>query len=142
MQPRLPMGEILDDIVAGVTRGGGVSTWVLTIVSLLTLFAAGAAIRLVSRLTRRATPELIVLLNQSAAFYGRWPEDRLPYAPRAELVTEAARCRRIVELLESRSSSDGSGATRGAIDGLQSWISLLAKRIDDHAVAPAGPAFV
>jgi hypothetical protein len=149
MQPPVPMGEVLSDIAASLSRGGvsssgtgGVGGWVFTVASVLALIAAGFAVRTARRLTRRSAPELIVLLNQSAAFYSRWPEDRLSSAPRAELVSEAARCRRIVELLESHPSvaADG-GASRGAIDGLKMWIALLCKRIEQQANMPSGAAY-
>jgi hypothetical protein len=145
------MSEVLRDVAASLSRSGGVSSpapggmsgWAFTIASLLTLVAAGAAVRTARRLARRSTPELIVLLNQSAAFYSRWPDHRLASAPRAELLAETARCRRIVELLESRApaAADGGGATRGAVDGLRVWIALLGKRIDGRAELPAGPAY-
>ena len=81
----MPMDEVLGDIATSLARGG----WLFTIASLLTLIAAGAAVRTARRLARRSAPELIVLLNQSAAFYRRWPDDRLSSAPRGELVTGA-----------------------------------------------------
>ena len=82
VQPSLPVGQILSAIIARLDTGGeaspsgigGIGEWVLTLTSLLALLAAGGvAARVARRLTRRSTPELIVLLNQSAAFYGRWP---------------------------------------------------------------------
>lgn len=133
------MDEGLGDLVAGLGRGG----WMVAVASLLTILTAGAAVRLARRLARRSTPELVVLLDQSAAFYRRWPEHRLSTAPRAELLTEAARCRRIVALLQSRApaGASGGGAHRGAVDGLLVWIAVLAKRIDEGADLPAGPAY-
>jgi hypothetical protein len=82
----------------------------------------------------------VVLLNQSAAFYSRWPEDRLAGVPNAELTTETLRCRRIIELLESRraGSLDGGATARGAIDGVRAWMTLLSKRIEDLP-SPSGP---
>ena len=143
MQPQLPIGEVLGDLAASLGRGGGVSSpstggWVVTVVSVLALIAAGFAVRTARRLVRRSTPELLVLLNQSAAFYGRWPEDRLASAPRAELATEAARCRRIVELLES---TVADAASHGPIDGLKSWIMVLGRHIEQGATLPSGPAY-
>jgi hypothetical protein len=113
---------------------GGIGGWVLTLTSLLAVLAAGgAAARVARRLVTRSTPELVVLLNQSAAFYGRWPEDRLASVPNAELLTETVRCRRIIELLESRraGAGDGGATTRGAIDGVRAWMTLLSKRIEE-----------
>ena len=81
-----------------------------------------------------------MLLNESAAFYSRWPEDRLAAVPDGELADEIARCRRVVELLEARQGAAAS-ATRGAIDGLQAWIALLGKRIDQPTSLPSGAAF-
>jgi hypothetical protein len=143
VQPSLPAGQILNAVVARLDTGGeaspsgigGLGEWVLMLTSLLALLAAGGvAARVARRLTRRSTPELIVLLNQSAAFYGRWPDDRLANAPRDELMIETARCRRIIELLESPSSAavDGGSPTRGAIAGLRAWTTLLYERIEDH----------
>jgi hypothetical protein len=143
MQPQLPFGEVLGDIAACLGRSGGAPSsategWVVTVVSVLALIAAGVAVRTARRLVRRSTPELIVLLNQSAAFYSRWPEDRLARAPRAELAREAARCRRIVELLESTAAE---GASRGPIDGLRTWIMVLGRHIEQGAALPSGPAY-
>ncbi|KAA0102369.1 hypothetical protein CIW49_03425 [Mycolicibacterium sp. P1-18] len=117
-----------------------VGGWVFTVASLLALLAAGVAVRTGRRLLRRSTPELVVLLNESAAFYSRWPEDRLWAAPSAELAAEVARCRRVVELLESRHVA-ATGASRGAVDGLNAWIALLGKRIDKPVNLPSGAAY-
>src|ERR1700712_1704077 len=149
MQSSVPMSEVLSDIAASLGRGGvsspatgGLGGWIVTIASVLALLAAGTALQTARRLTRRSAPELIVLLNQSATFYSRWPEDRLSIAPRAELANEAARCRRIVELLELRPSAaaDG-GASRGAIDGMKAWIAVLGKRIEQQVDLPSGSAY-
>ena len=122
--------------MSGVGAGG----WVFTVASILAFLAAGAAMRTGRRLLRRSTPELVVLLNESAAFYSRWPEDRLSSVPDVELADEIARCRRVVELLEARHGV-AVGASRGAVDGLQAWIALLGKRIDQPASLPSGAAF-
>ncbi len=142
MQSPVPVGQIFSAVMARFDAGGqvapsgigGIGGWVLTLTSLLAVLAAGgAAARVVWRLTSRSTPELVVLLNQSAAFYSRWPEDRLASVPNAELTTETLRCRRIIELLESRraGSLDGGATARGAIDGVRAWMTLLSKHIDD-----------
>jgi hypothetical protein len=146
MQPRVPMGEVLSDIAASLGRGGvssaGTGGWAFAVASVLALIAAGVAVRTARRLTRRSTPELIVLLNQSAAFYGRWPEDRLSGAPRAEMMIEAARCRRIIELLAPRQEIPADvGASRGAIASLQTWIAVLGKRIEQQADLPSGATY-
>lgn len=142
MQSPVPMSELLSAIAAGLGRGGvsspGTGGWAVTVVSVLAVIAAGVAVRTGRRLTRRSAPELIVLLDQSAAFYGRWPEDRLSMVPRAELMREAARCRRIVELLEARALVP---ADDGVIAGLRAWITLLASRIDGPACAPSGVSY-
>ena len=122
--------------MSGVGAGG----WVFTVASILAVLAAGVAMRTGRRLLRRSTPELVVLLNESAAFYSRWPEDRLASVPGVELAAEIARCRRVVELLEARQGA-AAGASRGAVDGLQAWIALLGKRIDQPASLPSGAAF-
>ncbi|BBZ26084.1 hypothetical protein MMAD_03790 [Mycolicibacterium madagascariense] len=137
MESTAPMGEVFGDIAASLGRGG----WVVTLASLLAIVAAGAAAGTVRRLVRRSTPEMIVLLNRSAAFYGRWPGDRLSSAPPAEVAAEVARCRRLVALLEARTPAGGDGAASGAMDGLRAWIALLSKRIDDGARMPSGPAY-
>ncbi|MCV7419563.1 hypothetical protein H7K45_03335 [Mycobacterium yunnanensis] len=128
MQPPVPMSEV------------GVGGWVFTVASVVALLAAGVAVRTGRRLLRRSTPELVVLLNASAAFYSRWPEDRLSAVPGDELAAEVARCTRIVELLESRQGASG-GASRGAVDGLKAWIALLDKRIDKPVHLPSGAAY-
>jgi hypothetical protein len=148
VQPSLPVGQILSAVVARLDTGGeaspsgigGIGWWALMLTSLLALLAAGGvAARVARRLTHRSTPELIVLLNQSAAFYGRWPEDRLANAPRGELMNETARCRRIIELLESRRAAavDDGSATRGAVAGLRAWTTLLYERLEGHLDAPS-----
>lgn len=122
---------------------GRVEWWLVAVVSLLALFAVGGvAGRIARRLVRRSTPELTVLLNQSAAFYGRWPEDQLAGAPRGEVVVEAVRCGRIIELLEGQAVTtiDRGAAECGPVDGLQAWIALLFKRINAHDGVPTGPA--
>lgn len=138
MTSALPTGEVLADFAASLGRGGAAHAaggWLVTVASVLAVVVAA---RVARRLTRRSTPELLVLLDQSAAFYGRWPEDRLGGAPRAELITEAARCRRIVELLQSRPSD---AVTGGVLTGLQAWITLLGRRIEQYADLPSGPAY-
>ncbi|MET0703859.1 MAG: hypothetical protein ABWY93_29800 [Mycobacterium sp.] len=146
MQPQMLVGEVLGAVVARVTHSASadVDGWLVTLTSLLVLLAVGGvAARVASRLTRRSTPELIVLLNQSAAFYRRWPEDRQHSAPPEELRTEAHRCQRIIELLERRAStgSDRTLATRGPIDGLHAWIALLNSHIEARGDVPSGPAY-
>ena len=148
VQPSAPVGQILSAIIARLDTGGeaspsgmgGIGEWALMLTSLLALLAAGGvAARVARRLTRRSASELIVLLNQSAAFYGRWPEHRLANAPDAELLTETARCRRIIELLESRGAAavDGGSATHGAIAGLRAWTTWLYERLEEHLDAPS-----
>ncbi|MDX1888961.1 hypothetical protein [Mycolicibacterium sp. 050158] len=130
--PRLGAGG------ASAAGAGGIAHWVLPLASLLAVFAVGgAAARVARRLTRRSAPELLALLDRSADFYSRWPEDRLAAAPRGELVTEEARCRRIVELL----GSSGGPASRGPIDGLQAWMTLLRQGIGNHPSTPTGPVY-
>lgn len=122
----------------------GLDWWVLALASLVALLALGGAARgTAQRLMRRSTPELVVLLDQSAAFYGRWAEDELASVPRSELQIEAARCRRIVVLLEGRAAADlhEGPAERGPIAGLQVWITLLGNKIASHDGIPTGPAY-
>jgi hypothetical protein len=146
MQPAILAGEVLSSIAARVGHTGpcGIDRWFLTVTSLLVLFAVGGAAAKVSRqLLRRSTPELIVLLNQSAAFYSRWPEDQHVNAPSAELVAEASRCQRIVELLERRSATgiDDGPAARGPIDGVHAWITVLHRQIQLREDVPSGIAY-
>ncbi len=145
MQPAMLAGEVLSNIVARVAHTGpcGNDRWFLTVTSLLVLFAAGgAAAKISRRLLRRSAPELIVLLNQSAAFFSRWPEDRHIHAPSAALVAEENRCRRIVELLEQQAAGAGNGlAVRGPIDGMQAWIAVLHRHIQQRDDVPSGIAY-
>lgn len=145
----MPAGEVFSALAARFGVGGdvtpqatgGIGGWVLTLTSALALVVVGRfAARLARRLVSRSTPELIVLLDQSAAFYGRWPEGRLTSAPRGELMAEAARCRRTIELLESRgaTATDWGPATRGPVDGLRAWITLLHKQIEERVNTPPG----
>jgi hypothetical protein len=129
---------------AGHGGPGAVDRWLLTLASLIVLLAVGrAAAKVLRQLTRKSTPELIVLLNQSAAFYSRWPEDQHVNAPHAELLAEASRCRRIVELLERRAATelDSGPASRGPIDGLHAWIAVLQRQIHLRDDAPSGTAY-
>jgi hypothetical protein len=149
MQPSTPTGEVISALAARFGAGGEVAPhgtgaiggWLLALASALVLLVVGAfAARLARRLVSRSAPELIVLLDQSAAFYSRWPEDRLTSAPRGELMAEAARCRRTIELLESRGATvTGWGpATRGPVSGLKAWIALLQKQIGERVNTPPG----
>lgn len=139
MLPTVPAGKVFADLAARVSAGGevapqhtgGIGGLAVTLASALLLLVLGSvAARLARRLARGSTPELIVLLDQSAAFYGRWPEDRLANAPRRELTAEAARCRRSVELLESLDTTASDPANLGSIAGLKAWIALLHKQLD------------
>ncbi len=145
MQPPVMLiSEVLSALAGrlGHTAPGDADDWVITLTSLLVMFTVGGvAVGLARRLTRRPAPELTVLLNQSAAFYSRWPEDRHATAPAGELMAEAARCQRIVELLERRAEANSGPASRGPIDGLNAWIALLHKRIHTRDGAPSGPAY-
>jgi hypothetical protein len=151
MRPSAPFGEVLNAVAARFGDGGEVSSpgagglggWAATVASLLAVVLVGnVAARLARRLMRNSTPELIVLLDQSAAFYSRWPEDRLASVPRGELMIEAARCARIIELLETPAAVvEGSGSSSGAVGGLRTWIAVLHRQIEDGVVVPAGPAF-
>lgn len=131
------------DASSGVPPAG-IGEWVVTFTSLLAVVAVGgAAVRVARRLERRSVPELVLLLDQCAAFYSRWPEDRLAGAPRSELMLEASRCRRIIDLLESQGGAalKRSPANRGPIDGLQAWAALLHNRIAQPVDVPGGPAY-
>jgi hypothetical protein len=122
----------------------GADWWILVLASLMALLAVGGVAGWVARhFVRRSTPELLVLLDRSAAFYGRWPEDRLERAPRSELVVEAARCRRIIELLERRTplGDVDMPAEEGPMIGLRAWIALLSARIDGRLDVPSGSAY-
>ena len=151
MQLPVLVGQIVDAVAPRLGGGGemspgvgGVGNWVVTLSSLIAvLVVGGTAAKVASRLMRRSTPELVLLLDQSAQFYSRWPEDRLAGAPRAELMIEAARCRRIINLLESKAmpSADRGLATRGPIDGLRAWVALLHNRIAEQLNASDRPAF-
>jgi hypothetical protein len=152
MQRPVLIGQFLNAIVAPlhVGRGvspagvGGVGEWFATLASVLAVLAvAGLAARVAGRLTNRSVPELIVLLDESAKFYGRWPEHRLVGAPPVEVMVEAARCQRIIELLESHGGDAGVGgrAARGPIDGLRAWVQVLHRRIAAQAGVPSGPAY-
>ncbi|MCV7229027.1 hypothetical protein [Mycolicibacterium komossense] len=153
MQPLALAGQVLSAIAARVTgadashpaAGDGYRGWILTLTSLLVVFAVGsAASRMARQLDRTLPSELTLLLNGSAAFYRRWPEHRQAGAPVGELMAEATRCQRIIELLEQREAAGivGGPAARGPIDGLNAWIALLHKQINARDVAPAGPAYV
>jgi hypothetical protein len=169
MQPVMLVGELLSAVAARLDSGGdasiwqrsvlataraafsvgntgpaGVDRWIITLTSLLALVAVGGvAARISRRLMRRSPPELMVLLNQSAAFYRRWPEHRGASAPSAQLVAEANRCQRIIELLEEQApaAAEDSPAARGPIDGLHEWIRLLQSQIQLREGAPSGTAY-
>ncbi|MEU0498470.1 hypothetical protein [Mycobacterium sp. NPDC006124] len=128
MQSSVPMSQV------------GVGGWVFTVAAVLALMAAGGAVRTARRLLRRSTPELVILLNESAAFYSRWPEDRLWAVPDTERAAEVARCLRVVELLEKRQGAT-TAAGRGVVDGLRAWIELVGKGIGQPANLPSGAAY-
>jgi hypothetical protein len=142
MQPLALVGEVLSAVAVRICGGpdashsvsaDGYKGWIFTAASLLAVVAAG---RVAGRLTRGSAPELTVLLNQSAAFYRRWPEPHHSAAPATELMVEAARCQRIIQLLEAE-DLDGGPAARGPIDGLRAWITLLDRQIRTMDAAPA-----
>jgi hypothetical protein len=105
------------------------SGWLVTCLSFLAVVALGAGVTYVVRrfMPTRSTPELQVLLNQSAAFYARWPEPELTYAPKNEMMAEAIRCQRIIDLLRRRAQVNNgeSKYLMGPIGGVQSWLTLL-----------------
>ena len=145
MQPLALVGEFLNAVAARISggtdashsvSGDGYKAWILTVASLLVVVAAG---RVAGRVTRTSAPELTVLLNQSAAFYRRWPEHQ-DNAPAIELMTEAARCQRIIQLLEA-TDLDSGPASRGPVDGLHAWIAVLHKQIHTRDAARSGPAY-
>ena len=147
----MPAGEVFSAVAARLGAGGDVSSpgpggiggWVFPVATALAVLVVGGfAARLAHRLVRRSPSELIVLLDQSASFYSRWPEDRLASAPRGELMAEAARCRRTIQLLESRSAAviASEPASRGPIDGLKAWTALLHRQIEGRANTPSGLA--
>jgi hypothetical protein len=110
------------EILAAPSPAGG---WLFTVFSvLLAVFIGTGGAHLVRRRWRRVTPELTMLLDESAAFYSRWPEDHLARAPRRERAIETARCQRIIELLQARTAADGSD-WRGPIEGLRAWLRVL-----------------
>jgi hypothetical protein len=142
MQPVMLVGEVLSVVAARFDSGG--DRWIITLCSLIALVAVGGvAARLSRRLMRSSSPELIVLLNQSAEFYRCWPEHRRANVPSAELVAEANRCQRIIELLEQRLSAAAadSPAARGPIDGLHEWIRLLQSQIHFRDGAPTATTY-
>jgi hypothetical protein len=152
MRPSAAVHELLGAVAGRLGAGGEVSSsgaaglggWLATLSSVLAVLVVGSvAARMARRLTRNSTPELIVLLNQSAAFYVRWPEDQLAHAPRDAVMSEAIRCGRIVELLEARRTgvvNDGS-VLRGAVDGVATWIAVLHREIGRGVNVPSGPTF-
>lgn len=133
-----PIGAVLETL-GRLDMGAERSGWLVTVASCLAVIAVGGiAARVARRLQRSSTPELIVLLDRSAAFYSRWPEHRLADAPAADVAAEAARCRRIVELLRATGNDPDRS---GAIDGLRAWITLLGNVIDASADTRSGPAY-
>lgn len=158
MQPAALVGEVVRAVAArvdfgsdgsstGVAAIGRVDHWFFAAASVLALLGVSSAtVRVVRRLARGSVPELMVLLEESAAFYRCWPEDRLDAAPRERLVAEVARCLRIVELLESpcrdREAALREPTLQGPVVGLRSWIALLLSRIDGHSHRPSGAAYV
>jgi hypothetical protein len=132
-----PFGDILDAISTGI-GAVGVRGVVFTALSALAVIAVGAGVAYAAdRVLRRSKPELTALLNESATFYARWPEDRLSEAPVYERRLEALRCQRIIELLQ-HDGVTGAGDVpdrQGAISGLRAWLSALRASIDASAVA-------
>ena len=125
------------------TRDGqlphSVGGWLGTCISFLALFALGAGVAYAVRrfLRKRPTAELDALMNQSAAFYGRWPEPQLSDAPHNEMMAEANRCQRLIDLLQRRAAASKAESEYllGAIAGVQAWLALLHEVMDVPARA-------
>lgn len=135
------VGDIVDTIGTGL-GAVGVRGVVFTALSALAVIAVGAGVAYAAdRMLGRSMPELMALLNQSATFYARWPEDRLSEAPLYERRLEALRCQRIIELLEHAEphGTDDVHNRQGAIGGLRAWLAALRTSIDaSSVVAPNG----
>jgi hypothetical protein len=77
---------------------------------------------------RRWDSEQAQLTRDSAAFCGRWPPERLSYAPLVELEAEAKRCRRIIRIQELRNVylyQNGHRQIRSHIAALRAWLATV-----------------
>ena len=145
----MPFGEVIAVVSQRLGGGRGLplsgwspgehshAGWLATSVSFVAVFVLGAGIAYASRrFLRKRTAELDVLMHQSAAFYRRWPEPELGRAPRSEIVAEANRSQRIIELLQQRAAACAADSEflHGPIAGVQAWIALLHRTIVVPAV--------
>lgn len=77
--------------------------------------------------TNRHAARLDILMRESATFVGRWPRERLPYAPRADLAAEADRCTQIVSLMQTLRAA--KKADRNCFDSqiaaFQGWLATV-----------------
>ena len=140
----MPFGEVIAVVSQRLGEGRGLPLsgwtpgehshggWLATCISFVAVFVLGAGIAYASRrfLSKR-TAELDVLMNQSAAFYRRWPEPELGGAPRSEIMAEADRSQRIIELLQQRAAACAADNEflHGPIAGVQAWIELLHRTV-------------
>jgi hypothetical protein len=93
----------------------------------------GTCIALLSRaffrsIVKRWDSEQSQLTRDSAAFCGRWPPERLSYAPLVELEAEAKRCRRIIRIQELRNVylyQNGHRQIRSHIAALRAWLATV-----------------
>jgi hypothetical protein len=77
---------------------------------------------------KRWDSEQAQLTRDSAAFCGRWPPERLSYAPLVELEAEAKRCRRIIRIQQLRNVylyRNGHRQIISHIAALQAWLTTV-----------------
>ncbi len=154
----MPIDEVHAAIAARLGGAGSVSSseawtfaavraapgvWLLTLITLLAVLVFGAGAAYVARRASGSTSELTMLLNESASFYARWPEDRLASAPRSETRAEAIRCQRTIALLERRAEGESGHPQywRGPVDGLRAWLAVLRSALDGPAGTPVTGAY-
>jgi hypothetical protein len=82
------------------------------------------------------------LTRDSLAFSGRWPRERLSYAPLVELEAEAKRCRRIIRIQQLRNVylyQNGHRQIISHIAALQGWLATVHGAMNVAADREQGP---
>jgi hypothetical protein len=79
--------------------------------------------------------ELGMLMQESARFCARWPRQRLSSAPLTELMSEANRSERVVQLLKQRGANTQSdnGYITSQIAAAQGWLMTVYGAMDSAA---------
>lgn len=100
-------------LAAGSQEPKGFLTYLTVGMVLSALFAAGAiGVGMIpSKAGERQDAERARLFTHSEAFWARWPNNRVFEAPYDELVGEATRCERVIEIYQRQRGTNVRPAT-------------------------------